>query len=753
MDVVGTADPSAAALLLSAAPPTRREADEAELLAAAAGAPAARKSRAELLDAVLADDGGAAFAARLGAALRAAGGAPTVTVEYRGLGVEVDALVGASSAPSVWNSAKGVLRLAACRGGLETRPVAALVGASGRLEPGRLTLVLGPPGSGKSLLMQALAGRLRPSRKLRISGTITYNGEAATDFEVARTAGFCTQSDFHIPNMTCIETTRFAAECQLSVAAAAPVVAAVERSASMRRLALDAAAAGADGAEEGAAGAGCVEPEAFAELFKSVVAARLKPEITLRLVGLSHAADTIVGSATVRGVSGGERKRVTTAEVLVGNQHLLCMDEISTGLDSATTFSVVRMLKGTAAALGRTTVVSLLQPAPEVVELFDDLILLTDGRVLFHGPVAEVLPFFASIGYPCPPRKDPASFLQEVTTPLGQRAYATAALLDAAGVPPAERGPAALADGAPPTDLLTPIAEIEAAFWAKSEAGRALRAKLDGAPFDPKAGHPAALARSRYARPAAALVATVLKRQVLLAKRDRAFYVARLVQTLIVALIVGSLYHEIQPGGEDGRAVISVTTLSTLYCAMGNMPQLAIVFATKRVFYKHRDARLFPPGALAAANTLQALPIGVVEAVFFSCVVYFFAGLTVEAGRFFMFMALIFSASACMGGVFRLLAYAAPSMIVANSIGAGVLLLLMLTNGARRRVQRRRWTPRARVVPPPPFLLLLCIHDLPPAPPPSRPPQASPSSPPRSPTGLSGSTGSTRSRTRSAASR
>ena len=90
MDVVGTADPSAAALLLSAAPPTRREADEAELLAAAAGAPAARKSRAELLDAVLADDGGAAFAARLGAALRAAGGAPTVTVEYRGLGVEVD---------------------------------------------------------------------------------------------------------------------------------------------------------------------------------------------------------------------------------------------------------------------------------------------------------------------------------------------------------------------------------------------------------------------------------------------------------------------------------------------------------------------------------------------------------------------------------------------------------------------------------------------------------------------------------------
>jgi ABC-type multidrug transport system ATPase subunit len=110
----------------------------------------------------------------------------------------------------------------------------------------------------------------------------------------------------------------------------------------------------------------------------------VKPHITLRLVGLAPVADTFVGNATLRGVSGGERKRVTTAEVLVGPQWVLLMDEISTGLDSATTFSVVEMLRGACHTLQRTCVISLLQPPPEVMALFDDVLIITDGRVLYQ---------------------------------------------------------------------------------------------------------------------------------------------------------------------------------------------------------------------------------------------------------------------------------------------------------------------------------------------------------------------------------
>lgn len=88
------------------------------------------------------------------------------------------------------------------------------------------------------------------------------------------------------------------------------------------------------------------------------------------------------------------------------------MDEISTGLDSATTYSVTQTFLDVAHSLRRTIVISLLQPPPEVFHLFDDVLLLTDGLVVYHGPVKEVIPFFRSLGFIMPERKDPASFLQ-----------------------------------------------------------------------------------------------------------------------------------------------------------------------------------------------------------------------------------------------------------------------------------------------------------------------------------------------------
>lgn len=70
-------------------------------------------------------------------------------------------------------------------------------------------------------------------------------------------------------------------------------------------------------------------------------------------------------------------------------------------------------------ALNMTTIMSLLQPSPEVFELFDDLMLLVEGKVLYHGPLQDALPHFTNVGFVCPVRKDVASFLLEITTPSG----------------------------------------------------------------------------------------------------------------------------------------------------------------------------------------------------------------------------------------------------------------------------------------------------------------------------------------------
>jgi len=94
------------------------------------------------------------------------------------------------------------------------------------------------------------------------------------------------------------------------------------------------------------------------------------------------------------------------------------MDEISTGLDSSTTFQIVNSIRQTIHIVGGTAVIALLQPAPETYELFDDIILLSDGQVVYNGPREYVLEFFESVGFKCPQRKGVADFLQEVSSVL-----------------------------------------------------------------------------------------------------------------------------------------------------------------------------------------------------------------------------------------------------------------------------------------------------------------------------------------------
>lgn len=172
----------------------------------------------------------------------------------------------------------------------------------------------------------------------------------------------------------------------------------------------------------------------------------------LQILGLDICADIMVGDAMRRGISGGQKKRLTTgsyknttpnsltcliylvhsyilwqnfepsdsqmihiaAEMIVGPTNTLFMDEISTGLDSSTTFQIVSCLQHLAHITEATVLVSLLQPAPETFDLFDDLILMAEGKIVYHGPRNQVLQFFEQCGFKCPERKGAADFLQEV---------------------------------------------------------------------------------------------------------------------------------------------------------------------------------------------------------------------------------------------------------------------------------------------------------------------------------------------------
>ncbi|CAM6069615.1 unnamed protein product [Sphagnum tenellum] len=162
-----------------------------------------------------------------------------------------------------------------------------------------------------------------------------------------------------------------------------------------------------------------IRPEADVDVFMKATAieggdTNLATEYTLRLLGLDVCADILIGDEMQRGISGGQRKRVTIGEMIVGPTTALLMDEISTGLDSSTTFSIVSSLRQFVKVLEGTILMSLLQPVLETFDLFDDII-LTEGQIVYHGPRENAMDFFESCGFKCPERKGVADFLQEAS--------------------------------------------------------------------------------------------------------------------------------------------------------------------------------------------------------------------------------------------------------------------------------------------------------------------------------------------------
>lgn len=134
-------------------------------------------------------------------------------------------------------------------------------------------------------------------------------------------------------------------------------------------------------------------------------------------------SDVIAGDAIQRGISGGQKKRLSTGEIIVGPIKALFMDEISTGLDSSTTFQIVTCLQQLAHLTDATILIVLLQPHPDTFELFDDVLLMAEGRLICQGPRSEVLQFFENCGFKCPDRKSTTDFLQEVQDILFNTVY------------------------------------------------------------------------------------------------------------------------------------------------------------------------------------------------------------------------------------------------------------------------------------------------------------------------------------------
>lgn len=648
--------------------------------------------------------------------------APEISVVYRNLSVETDATLGSASIPTltstITNTFKDALRMVTGGKDNDKTPLKIVDDASGVLEPGKLTLLLGPPACGKSTFLKTIAGRTKTSKELRISGELKYNGAEYTDVKQPNFAAFVGQVDNHLAQLTVWETLTFAFVCTHGIRSeaqiprtrstpdvskakdtdAVPGAGAPTRAGSaqiMRAGSLMTAASGEGilgrvssivfgGADDTPASQEHVaEDQKMQEKHLARDIDRILSEtsgsgagvpIVLRLVGLAHVQDTPVGDALIRGLSGGERKRLTTAEMMVGQLPLMLMDEISTGLDSATLFSVIRTLRTICRAMRATVVVTLLQPPPEVFYLFDDVMLMAEGSVWYHGPTTQAVPFTRLLGFDCPERKDVPSYLIELTTARGQAAFATEELK-------AER--AAKLSGGPDGkgQKLVELSEAKERFWAETEAGQAMAAKLSSpSGYSDEERRFVNPLRKRGLSGMVALK-TLMSRAVLLMIRNRSVITFQLMLDIVIGTIVGSLYLSNEVTLPDARNFFGLCFFAQMFMMMGANQQSNLAIAQRGVYLKFRDAGFFPTWANVVASAVTTLPQSLLESVVVSIPMYFMGRLYLGAAQYFTFVLVLFCTATNGSNMFRTLGNVSEDNTMALAYGATSLLVLMLLNG------------------------------------------------------------------------
>ncbi|CAN6460430.1 unnamed protein product [Victoria cruziana] len=507
------------------------------------------------------------------------------------------------------------------------------------LLPKALTLLLAPPACGKTTLLLALAGALDQS--LKRTGEISYNGYRLDEFVPQKTSAYISQYDLHIPEMTVRETLDFSARCQ--GLGSKPQM--------MTELSEKEKQAG-------------IVPDHDIDMYMKATSIKglkrsLQTDYILKILGLDICPDTLVGDAMRRGISGGQKKRLTAGEMIVGPTKALFMDEISTGLDSSTTFQIVTYLQQFAHITDATVFISLLQPAPETFDLFDDIILMAEGKIVYHGPRTLAVQFFESCGFKCPERKGTADFLQEVMSKKDQAQYWC---------------------GSGPYGYVT-VEEFEKKFKF-SDLGKGLSEELMK-PFHRSQSQKDAVAFTIYSLSKWELFKICMAREMLLVKRNSFVYIFKSVQLVIIALITMTVFLRTRMHVDlAGANYLMGSMFYALIILMVNgFPELPMTVSRLPVFYKHRDCCFYPAWAHTLPSAILKIPHSFVESLVWTGLTYYAIGYSPEAGRFFSQFLLLFAVHQMAAALFRVIAAITKSHVASAMAGSCIMLAALVFGG------------------------------------------------------------------------
>ncbi|KAH7324186.1 ABC-2 type transporter-domain-containing protein [Stachybotrys elegans] len=393
----------------------------------------------------------------------------------------------------------------------------------------------------------------------------------------------------------------------------------------------------------------------------------------MKMFGISHTKHTQVGDEYTRGVSGGERKRVSIAETLASKAAVIAWDNSTRGLDASTALDFARSLRIMTDVSNRTTFVTLYQAGESIYETMDKVMVIEQGRQIFSGPASKAKQYFIDLGFECPERQSTADFLTSVTDPVERRFRRG---FENKAPRTAEEFEKAFRASTHYQDLLADVASYKESLRLTNYEDSK---RFEGAVQESKSKHVSDT--SPYTVPFYRHVLACLKREAWLLWADQTTLWTKFFIIVSNGLIVGSLFYG-QPTNTQGVFTRGGTVFfSILFLGWLQLSELMKAVTGRTIVRRHKDYAFYPPSAVSLARVLLDFPVIGIQVVIFGITMYFMTGLDVEAGKFWIYMLFVYTTTIMLTALYRMFASLSPEIDTAVRFSGIALNLLIIYTG------------------------------------------------------------------------
>lgn len=495
---------------------------------------------------------------------------------------------------------------------IPSKGVCLINSCSGSVHAGEVLALMGPSGSGKTTLLNVLAQRGVPPHATK-TGTVSTESFIVNPSNVRQFSSYVEQEDSLIGSLTVEETVDFA--CQFNDAS------------------LNARRAKGEQIE--------VPEKSRSERVYDV----------LSYLGLHEQRGVRVGTTIQKGISGGQKRRLSVAAQIVGSPSVLFLDEPTSGLDSTAAYHVVKAVKDAAKAMNMAVIMSIHQPSTATFQLFDKVLFLSKGNTIYNGPLEKLLDHFETVGHPIPPRYNPAEYVLELTnTDFSAEARNS------------------------DCDEHT-LVEYLASEWEKKTHNVEVSYVESTVSFS----------RCRTLINCAVLQSRqtfILARRLFIkARRDILAYYVRIVMYLGLAILMGTVWLRLGDEQRDIQPFINAIFFSGAFLSFMTVAYIPAYLEDLQSYKKEFMNGQYGPGAFVVANFLVGLPFIFVIVCLFSVVTYFMCNFRHSASGFWYYVMWLFLDLLAAESLTIFVATLAPIFVVALALTAFANGLWMSVGG------------------------------------------------------------------------